>query len=641
LQHLPLEHAADAGVVMDIRTLFLASSILAVFIAAGMSWLAAAQPRNLYIRAWAASNCLFALGQIAAALRGTLLPEWLSVAATSPSLFLAVHCALLGFHALLGTRRFLYPSAILTIGGSVLLLGLYAAGVELPWRAASFSVLQAVQVAGVALVALRQGRPALRWPLRLAATAFGVDALILMMRGVAAVIWPSVAATQGNHLADGAFLMLVGLITVSINYGYVWLIIADAADRHLAEQRRLLEEVEATRAALERQTVDLRLAKLEAEAASAAKSIFLATMSHEIRTPLNGVIGFADLLLQSPLNAEQKRFVQLQRDAGMGLLTVINDILDFSKLEAGKFQIEPVDADFPALLRSCGALFQPAAREKGLTLTVEIAPNVPQRGRLDGYRLRQAVSNLLSNAVKFTRAGSVVLRAEGIVADGETRLRLAVRDTGIGIPADKLGKLFQHFSQVDGSISREFGGTGLGLAISRRIIGLMGGTLGVESVLGTGSVFTIEVPYQTALLHMAAPSEAEPIVSERRLNVLVAEDVVPNQIMIEIVLGKAGHEVNVVENGALAVEAVQRGDYDVVLMDLQMPVMDGLEATRRIRALAGPANRVPIVALTANVMPDEIAACRAAGMQAHLAKPIDAAALIALIDRLGAAAPAS
>ena len=626
---------------MDIRTLFLASSILAVFIAAGMSWLAAAQPGNRYIRAWAASNCLFALGQIAAALRDTLLPEWLSVAATSPSLFLAAHFALLGFHALLGTRRFRYPSFAITLGGSALLLGLYAAGVELPWRAATFSILQAVQVFGVMLVALRHDRPALRWPLRLGAVAFGADGLLLVVRAVAAVVWPSVAATQGNHLADGAFLMLVGLVTVSINYGYVWLIIADAADRHAMEQRRLLEEVEATRAALERQAVDLRLAKLEAEAASAAKSIFLATMSHEIRTPLNGVIGFADLLLQSPLTGEQKRFVQLQREAGMGLLTVINDILDFSKLEAGKFQIEPVDADFPALLRSCGALFQPAAKEKGLALTVEIDQSVPQRGRLDGYRLRQAVSNLLSNAVKFTRAGTVVLRADGVVADGETRLRLAVRDTGIGIPADKLGKLFQHFSQVDGSISREFGGTGLGLAISRRIIGLMGGTLGVESELGAGSVFTIEVPYQPALLHMAAPTAADPIVSQRRLSVLVAEDVVPNQIMIEIVLGKAGHDVTVVENGAAAVEAMQRGGYDVVLMDLQMPVMDGLEATRRIRALAGIASRVPIVALTANVMPDEIAACRAAGMQAHLAKPIDAAALIALIDRLGAAAPAS
>ncbi len=626
---------------MDIRTLFLASSILAVFIAAGMSWLAVAQPRNRYIRAWAVSNCLFALAQIVAALRGSVLPEWLSVAATSPSFFLSAHWALRGFHAVLGTQRFRYPSLAITVVGSVLLWGLFAAGFELPLRAAVFSALQAVQVSGLALFVLRQDQPALRWPLRLAGAAFGFDGLLLAVRATAAMVWPTVPQIQGNHLAEGALLMLFGLFSVSINYAYVWLIIADAADRHATEQRRLLEEVEATRAALERQTVDLRVAKLEAEAASAAKSIFLATMSHEIRTPLNGVIGFADLLLQSPLSAEQKRFVQLQREAGMGLLTVINDILDFSKLEAGKFQIEPVDADFPALLRSCAALFQPAAKDKGLALSIEIEPSVPQRGRLDGYRLRQAVSNLLSNAVKFTRAGTIVLHAEGIVAGGEMRLRLAVRDTGIGIPADKLGKLFQHFSQVDGSISREFGGTGLGLAISRRIIGLMGGTLDVASVLGTGSVFTLEVPYQTALLHMPAPTAAEPIAAQRRMAVLVAEDVVPNQIMIEIVLGKAGHDATVVENGALAVEAVQRGGYDIVLMDLQMPVMDGLEATRRIRALNGAAARVPIVALTANVMPDEIAACRAAGMQAHLAKPIDASALIALIDRLGAAATAS
>jgi signal transduction histidine kinase/CheY-like chemotaxis protein len=628
---------------MDIRTLYLASFLLTVFLTVGMTCLAWARPQDRHIRAWAAANGLSMIAQIIVGLRGLVIPELLSILATGPAVFATAYSAFLGFEFLLESRRFSRPATAIFVFGSLGWAALVFLGSSALVRTVVLSAIQTPLLCLVtACCALVPSRPALRWPLRLAALAFGSDAAVIALRGVTALISgvpPMLPTAGGSQLIEGAYLMYFGLLVIGVNYAYVWLIIAETGARHLDEQRRLLAEVEATRAALERQAADLRRAKAEAEAASAAKSIFLATMSHEIRTPLNGVLGFADILLQSSLTEQQRRFVELQRDAGAGLLAVINDILDFSRLEAGKLAIEPVDADFPALLRSCAALFAPAAADKSLELKAEIDPTVPGRGRLDAYRLRQALTNLLSNAVKFTRAGSVALHARAI---GQ-RLRIEVRDTGIGIPADKLGSLFEQFSQVDSSITREFGGTGLGLAISRRIVALMGGTLGVDSELGVGSVFWIDVPFQPALLPQAEPQPAEGAAAEpgRRLNVLVAEDVVPNQIMIEILLTRAGHEVTIVENGAAAVEAAQHGTYDLILMDLQMPVMDGLEAARLIRALPGRRGRIPIVALSANVMADEIAACRAAGMTAHLAKPIDSTALVDLLEQIGAEATAS
>jgi|HubBroStandDraft_1064217.scaffolds.fasta_scaffold05151_3 signal transduction histidine kinase/CheY-like chemotaxis protein len=620
---------------MDIRTLYLVSSLLAVFLTVGTLCLAWGRPANRYVRAWALSNTLVAFGQLAIAFRGTYVPEWLSVALTCPLLFLSAYAGLSGFQALLGNRRLGRTGLGMTIAALAGFWTLCLTDASIASRTIFFSAAEAVLLGLIAFYALQPTRPELRWPLRVTATAFGVDAVLLALRAVATAMWPVMPEIQRSHAGEAAFLSLFGMTYVALNYAYVWLIIADSAARHLDEQGRLL-------AALEQQAADLRTAKTAAEAASATKSIFLATMSHEIRTPLNGVIGFAELLLQSPLSEEQRRYVLLQRDAGIGLLAVINDVLDFSKLDAGQFVIEPADVDFPALMRSCAALFVPAAQDKRLTLTVEIEPSVPSRGRLDGHRLRQAVTNLVSNAVKFTRIGSVTLHVEGPASDAVPLLRIAVRDTGIGIPADKLGKLFQDFSQIDGSISREFGGTGLGLAISRRIIDLMGGSLGVESDFGVGSTFWIKVPFEPASL---PPIEAETAgasaggaAKQTGLHILVAEDVLPNQIMIEILLHKGGHEVTIVENGVAAVEAVANGDFDLILMDLQMPVMDGIEATREIRKLPGKPSRIPIVALTANVMPDEIEACRAAGMQAHLAKPIDPNKLMALIERLGAEA---
>ena len=618
---------------MDIKTLYLSCSLLAVFLAAGMSCLAVARPKYPYIRDWALSNAFMALGQIAVAYRGTGIPEQLSVAVTVPFYFLSAYTALRGLLVLCGERRRLRPATLLTIallaGFWLMVLG----GAQIAPRTLIYTIGTAILLGWATLYAWGTGRPpALRWPLRVSGFALGISVVLLLVRMVATVIWPNMQQIRTNSLAEGGFLLVFGLSYVTANAADIWLIITDETERHMAEQRRLFAEVEAAHAALEVQAADLRMAKVAAEAASAAKSTFLATMSHEIRTPLNSVIGFADLLLRSPLNEEQRRFVELQRDAGTGLLAVINDILDFSRLEAGKLIIEPADVEFASILQSCAALFRPAAKDKGLVLALDLAPTLPVRGRLDGYRLRQIVTNLLSNAIKFTRAGTVTLQAEGL--SGE-RLRIEVRDTGIGIPADKQGRLFQQFSQLDGSISREFGGSGLGLAISRRLASLMGGTLGVSSELGLGSVFWLEVPYQPALLprvQAPPPAEAEPRVRRR---ILVAEDVLPNQIMIETMLSKAGQDVTVVENGALALDAARTGDYDLILMDLQMPVMDGIEAARAIRALPGKPGEVPIFALTANVMAEEVAACREAGMQGHLAKPIDYTKLLATIEKVG------
>ena len=377
----------------------------------------------------------------------------------------------------------------------------------------------------------------------------------------------------------------------------------------------------------------LRSARLKAESANLAKSEFLANMSHEIRTPLNGVVGVADLLASADLAPRDREMVEIIRSSGRSLERLLSDVLDLARVEAGKLTIETAPFNAAEVVRSVAALSKLRADERGLSLRVRIAAELDDWFLGDAIRVRQILTNLVSNAVKFTESGEVMILAES--APGG-RLRFIVADTGVGFDAQDKERLFGRFQQADGSITRRFGGSGLGLAICRQLASLMGGGFDCDSEPGTGSRFWFEAPFPHAAPSAVARGAQPPseTLDERAVCVLLADDHATNQTVIRMMLEQFGADTHSVGNGVEAVEAFETGRFDVVLMDMQMPVMDGLEATRAIRAFERRTARArtPVIMLTANALPEHREASRAAGADGHLTKPIVVADLLAALN---------
>jgi len=455
-------------------------------------------------------------------------------------------------------------------------------------------------------------------------------------------IWTDLDNAGGEHYLQAA----------AASAGAARLLVIQSLPQALFTYQQLAHDLELERDRVERMSRELAevnreldLKRLEAERATRAKSDFLAAMSHEIRTPLHAVIGMGDVLAATALTADQRRCVEVSQRNGIGLLQLINNILDLSKVEAGKIELEHAAFDLREEIERALEIVEVRAKDKGLALRKAIAPGVPHRLTGDAPRLRQVIVNLLGNSLKFTEQGSLEVRVE---ADPEDRrpgyLRFAVSDTGIGIPEDKLGLIFESFTQADSSTTRKYGGTGLGLAISRQFVELMGGRIWVESRVGLGSTFffTMKLGVQAESAEAAASPAASPATALPplpQLKILMADDTEDNRFLILSYLRDAPCSVDIAENGQFAVEKFRSGQYDLVLMDVEMPVMDGYAATRAIRAFERERSSqpIPVLALTAHALSDMAAKSSEAGFTAHLTKPIRKATLLEALAKHGRA----
>ena len=412
-------------------------------------------------------------------------------------------------------------------------------------------------------------------------------------------------------------------IDVATGQRHVAGLIFEVTERKLAEVKLVAANSKAQKA------------RLEAEKANSAKGEFLARMSHEIRTPLNCIIGFTDILLENYRDSGLTRKLGLIQDAGELLLTVVNDILDFSMMEADAINLNAAPASPCDVLRSVVDMLTGLAERKSIAIDYEIDPATPKLILADEKRLRQVLLNLLGNAVKFTDKGSVSLRVicEGVSAR-VAKLRFIVKDSGIGIAPEHQAGVFKRFNQVDGSIARRFGGTGLGLTICKQIVDAMGGEIGLVSQMGVGSEFWFILNVPIALPELPADHKSTILTENQEpLRLLLAEDLEVNQELIKAVLESAGHRVDIASNGAKAIEMVKATRYDIVLMDVQMPVVDGITATQSIRASSHSSRDIPIIAMTANVLPDQVLTLKKAGMNDHVGKPFKRAELEAVIAR--------